>query len=57
MRSYCLLLLLTLLAACHRPKEVRGVYLSQDGKGVFFPCNDSTMVMQVEDSTLSTRWT
>lgn len=53
MRSYRKLLLLTLLAACHRPEEIRGLYLSQDSAGVFFPCTDATMVMHVQDSALA----
>jgi hypothetical protein len=56
MRAYPLMLLLTLLVSCNRPKEVHGIYLSQDGKGAFFPCDDSTMVMHVEDSTLAARY-
>jgi hypothetical protein len=46
-------LLLLLLAACHRPEEIRGLYLSQDSAGVFFPCTDATMVMHVQDSALA----
>ena len=53
MLSYRVLLLFIILAACHRPKEFRGLYLSQDGAGVLFPCDDSTMVIQVQDSALS----
>lgn len=56
MRSHRSLLLLLLLAACHRPEEIRGLYLSQDSAGVFFPCNDATMVMHVQDSALATSY-
>ena len=56
MRSYRKLLLLTLLAACHRPEEIRGLYLSQDSAGVFFPCDDATTVMHVQDSALATSY-
>jgi hypothetical protein len=56
MLSFRLLLVFTFLVACHRPKEVRGLYLSQDGAGVFFPCDDSTMVIHVPDSGLSTSY-
>lgn len=56
MRSYRKLLLLTLLAACHRPEEIRGLYLSQDSAGVFFPCHDATTIMHVQDSALATRY-
>ena len=50
------LLLLLLLAACHRPEEIRGLYLSQDSAGVFFPCDDATTVMHVQDSALATSY-
>ncbi len=53
MRSHWSLSLLLVLAACHRPEEIRGLYLSQDSAGVFFPCNDATMVMHVRDSALA----
>ena len=56
MRLHWSLLLLTLLAACHRPEEIRGLYLSQDSAGVFFPCNDATTIMHVQDSALATRY-
>jgi len=28
------------VVACHRPTEVRGIYVSQNGVGTFFPCDD-----------------
>lgn len=56
MRKFWALLLLTVLAACNRPKEFRGLYMSQDGNGVFFPCADSTLFIHVQDSGLSTRY-
>ncbi len=56
MRSCSTILLVGLLAACHRPTEVRGLYLSQDSAGVFFPCDDATMIMRVRDSALSARF-
>jgi hypothetical protein len=55
MRSHWSLLLL-LLAACHRPEEIRGLYLSQDSAGVFFPCTDASMVMHIQDSALATSY-
>jgi hypothetical protein len=42
--------------ACHRPTEVSGVYLSRDGSGVLFPCDDSRRVVDVPDSTLAVRY-
>jgi hypothetical protein len=54
--SHWSLLLLLILAACHRPEEIRGLYLSQDSAGVFFPCDDASMVMHVQDSALATSY-
>jgi len=42
--------------ACHRPTEVSGVYLSRDGSGVLFPCDDSRRVVDVPDSALAARY-
>jgi hypothetical protein len=56
MRSYLIVSLVALSFGCHRPRDVRGLYLSQDGAGAFFPCEDSTTVLQVQDSTLSARY-
>jgi hypothetical protein len=42
--------------ACHRPTEVRGVYLGQDRSGVLFPCDDSRRVVDVSDSALAVRY-
>ncbi len=42
--------------ACHRPTEVRGVYLTRDGSGVLFPCDDSRRVVDVPDSALAARY-
>ena len=46
----------TVLAACHRPTEIRGVYLSRDGSGVLFPCDDARRVVDVPDSGLAVRY-
>jgi len=42
-----------LLAACHRPSELQGIYVNQDGSGTVFPCNDSKHAVLVPDSTLA----
>jgi hypothetical protein len=44
------------LAACHRPTEVRGLYVYQDGFGTFFPCDDPNSVVFVPDTALATRY-
>jgi hypothetical protein len=45
-----------LVAACHRPSEIRGIYVNQDGSGTLFPCNDSKHAVLVPDSTLAARY-
>lgn len=42
--------------ACHRPTEIRGVYLNQSGSGTLFPCDDARHTLDVPDSTLATRY-
>ena len=44
------------VVACNRPTEIHGVYITQDGTGVLFPCDDSRRVVHVEDSTLALRY-
>jgi hypothetical protein len=52
MRHYLPVLLL-LLTACQRaPDELRGIYLSEDSQGVFFPCDNGGSIMRVQDATL-----
>ncbi len=48
-----LLLLSCALGACHRPTEVRGIYVSQDGAGTFFPCDDAKSAVIVPDTALA----
>lgn len=55
-RVRIVLLLSLVLAACHRPTEVRGLYVSQDGVGTFFPCDDAKATVAVQDSTLDARY-
>jgi hypothetical protein len=53
---YRIVLFAAIVAACHRPTEIQGVYLSRDGSGVLFPCDDSRRVVDVPDSTLAIRY-
>ena len=49
-------LLAVFLTACHRPSDVQGLYVNQDGSGTFFPCNDPAVQMVVQDSALERRY-
>jgi len=49
-------LLCCALGACHRPTEVRGIYVSQDGAGTFFPCDDPKSAVIVPDTALAARY-
>lgn len=52
------ILVLAALAAmaCHRPTEITGVYLSKDGSGVLFPCDDAHRIVEVPDPALAARY-
>src|SRR2546421_733384 len=50
------LLLCFALGACHRPTEVRGIYVSQDGAGTLFPCDDPKSAVSVPDTALAVRY-
>jgi hypothetical protein len=56
MRQYILLVTCALLGACHRPTEVRGMYVGGDSAGTFFPCNEPKVAVTVEDTGLMTRY-
>jgi hypothetical protein len=56
MRSGLLALLLILSSGCHRPTEVQGLYITLDGAGTFFPCDDPRIQMAVQDSALEARY-
>jgi len=51
-----ILVLAATLVACHRPTEVHGLYVNQDGAGSFFPCDDPKTVIAVQDSALESRY-
>jgi hypothetical protein len=50
------LLLCWALGACHRPTEVRGIYVSQDRAGTLFPCDDPKSAVIVSDTALAARY-
>jgi hypothetical protein len=54
MRPVTVLLGCALLVACHRPTEVRGIYVNGDSSGTLFPCDDPKVSITVQDSTLGT---
>ena len=56
MRLRHLALSCVLLAACHRPSELQGIYINQDSSGWLFPCNDPNNAVAVPDSALTARY-
>jgi hypothetical protein len=56
MRYPSVLLLSTALTACHRPTEIRGMYMTGVGQGWFFPCDDAKTIVVIPDSTLAARY-
>jgi hypothetical protein len=56
LKYVCALFLCLGLGACHRPTEVRGVYIAQDGAGTFFPCDEPNTALLVPDSGLAARY-
>ena len=44
------------IVACHRPTEVRGIYLNQNGAGTFFPCDEAKSAVIVPDSALAAKY-
>ncbi len=56
MRPFIASLACALLVACHRPTEVRGVYVNGDSSGTLFPCTDPKVAIQVRDSALTARY-
>ena len=49
------LLLTACIGACHRQTEVRGIYVSHNGAGTFFPCDEPNSAIIVPDSVLAAR--
>jgi hypothetical protein len=56
MRRFTVLLGCVLLVACHRPTEIRGIYVNADSMGTLFPCDDPKISITVRDSALATRY-
>ena len=56
MRFDLVVLSCALFAACNRPTEVRGIYVTQDNSGMFFPCEDPNSVLIVPDSNLAAQY-
>ena len=55
-KAKAIALLSVALTACHRPTEVSGVYVNQDGTGTLFPCDDAKIAMIVQDTALVMRY-
>ncbi|HEY3219903.1 MAG TPA: hypothetical protein VGJ80_04160 [Gemmatimonadales bacterium] len=56
MRPHIALLACAVLAGCHRPSEVAGMYINGDSSGFLFPCDDPKVGIIVQDSALSRRY-
>ena len=60
MRPHTVFLACALLVSCHRPTEVRGLYINGfingDSSGLLFPCNDPKIAIIVQHSALMTRY-
>jgi hypothetical protein len=56
MRLLVLVALSGAFVACRRPVELRGLYVSNDGTGGFFPCDQPNTVLRVNDSALTTSY-
>src|SRR3989441_8077067 len=56
MRLTRIVFLCAVLVACHRPTEVRGLYVTGADSGWFFPCDDSKTVVSVQDTALVARY-
>ncbi len=55
-RQVTILLGCALFVACHRPTEVRGMYVNGDSSGTLFPCDDPKVAIAVPDSALTSRY-
>jgi hypothetical protein len=56
MRLCAALFFVATVSACHRVREVHGVYIGQDGYGMFFPCDDPKLLVVVQDSALAAKY-
>ncbi len=55
-RFSSLICLACFLGACHRPTQIRGVYVNERGKGTLFPCDDPAKSLRVDDSVVAARY-
>jgi len=53
LRLLVLVVLSGVCVACRRPVELRGLYVSHDGTGGLFPCDQPNTVLLVSDSALT----
>src|SRR5881397_1996364 len=56
MRLLSVVVIASLLAACERSIEVRGIYVNDDGAGALVPCDQPKTLLTVTDSGLATRY-
>jgi hypothetical protein len=61
MRRLAVVLLVTVLGACHRAIDVSGLYVNgastaPGAEGTFFPCDQPKTMWRVSDSTLAVRY-
>jgi len=56
MRQFGVVLACVLFVACHRPTEVRAMYVNDDSSGTLFPCDDPKVAIAVPDSALTARY-
>lgn len=56
MRLLSLVVISSLLVACHRSIEVSGLYVADARAGFFFPCDQPNTMWQVSDSTSATSY-
>src|SRR2546430_7048735 len=56
MRLLSVVVIASLLAACERSIEVRGIYVNDDGAGALVPCDQPKTLLSVSDSGLASRY-
>src|SRR3989440_8862621 len=56
MRLLSVVVIASLLAACERSIEVRGIYVNDDGAGALVPCDQPKTLLTVSDSGLASRY-
>src|SRR5207302_8823232 len=56
MRLLSVVVIASLLAACERSIEVRGIYVNDDGARALVPCDQPKTLLSVSDSGLASRY-